>query len=87
VLWPVPARGGRGHRGPGRQADGRIQQRGGWMRGVRVLIRGIVPCRTGQDQASSWSRAGRIPRSAVPRFSVPRRQGNTLVYTNLILFA
>jgi len=48
-LRLVPARGGRGHRGPGRQADGRVQQRGGRLRGVRVLVRGLVPRRAGQD--------------------------------------
>jgi len=51
----VPARGGRSHRGPGRQTDGRAQQRGGRMRGVRVLVCGPVSCRTGQDQAAGGS--------------------------------
>lgn len=83
-LRPVPARGGRDHRGPGRQADGRVQQRGGRLRGVRVLVRGPVPGRAGQDQAAGGPRAGRIPGAAVPRFRVPRHQGKYGEYYNIM---
>lgn len=84
-LRPVPARGGSDHRGPGRQADGRVQQRCGWLRGVSVLVRSPMPGRAGQDQAAGWSRAGRIPGPAVPRFRIPRHQGKYGEYYNIIV--
>lgn len=43
VLRPVPADGGRVHRGSRSQADGRAQQRGGRLHGVVFLIRCPMP--------------------------------------------